>query len=255
MKILRNVAIGLVVVVGLLLLSKNAIATMAMTGGVKAITGLDLKIRRLDVSLLRTKLDVQGLQVMNPAGFMDPVMVDIPELFVDFDLPAVLRGRPHLEELRLHLNELVVVKNAQGQVNLQSLKAVRASQERSAKPSPQLPAAPLLIDTLELYIGKVIYKDYSAPTPQVREFNVNIQEQFHHVTNPQVLAGLIITRALAQTTIANLANLDVSALQSDVTGFLTGSIDQAVGMGGKALGTAEDAVKGTAGALKKMLGQ
>ncbi|MBI2884771.1 MAG: hypothetical protein HYY15_01190 [Candidatus Omnitrophica bacterium] len=255
MKILRNVAIGLVVAVGLLLLGKNAIANLAVRSGVKAVTGLDLKIRRLDVSLARTKVSVEGLQVMNPAGFTDAVMVDIPELFVDFDLPSILSGRPHLEELRLHVNELVVVKNAQGQVNLQSIKAVQASQEQAAKPAPKQSAPSFVIDTLELWVGTVVYKDYSTPTPQVREFNVNIQEQFHHVTNPQVLAGLIITRALAKTTIANLTNLNLDALQSDVAGFLTGSLDQAVDVGGRVLGTAEDAVKGTAGALKKMLGQ
>lgn len=260
MKTFTRFAIVLLVVVGVLLLAKNAIAKMAVVQGMKAITGVGLTIRDLDVGLLHTRLGIQGLRVLNPAGFHDPTMMDLPEIYVDYELGALLKGKAHLEEVRLNLQELTVVKNERGEVNLHSLQAVKASKKPAQTPEkksqPATPPPPITIDRLELNIGKVIYKDYSTGTPQVKEFNVDIHERFHNITNPYALTGLIITRALAKTTVARLTNLDLGTLQSEVGTLLRGSLDQTLGGVRKgALAPAEEALKGTADKLKNFLGQ
>ena len=260
MKTLGRLVIGLVVVMGGLLLAKNVIAKTAVVQTVKAITGLGLTIRDMDVGLLNTRLGIQGLRILNPPGFQEPTMMDVPEIYVDYDLGSLVKGKPHLEEVRLNLKELTVVKNERGEVNLRSLQAVKASQPPAQTPEkksqPAAPPPPITIDTLELNIGKVVYKDYSAGTPQVREFNVDVHERFHHVTNPYALTGLIITRALAKTTVARLTNLDLGALQSDVTTLIRGSLDQTFeGVRKGAIAPAEDALKGTADKLKHLFGQ
>ena len=259
MKKIRVVAIVLIVLVGGLLVGKNVIANLAVTGGVRAMTGLGLKIRHMDVGLMSTHLGVEGLRVLNPSGFSDPLMADLPEIYVDYDLGAFLKGIVHLKEVRLHLKELTVVKNQQGAVNLNAVQAVKASKEKTQVPRERAPAAArpasLRIDALELNIGSVVYKDYSSGMPQVRTFRVDIHERFRNVNDPRLLAGLIITRALAKTTVSSLAHLDLRAVESDVTSLLRSSLSQVDGIGKEALGSAEEAVKGTAGALKKLLGQ
>lgn len=259
MKAVRLVIVVLVVGIGGLLVLRNVIAKVAVTSAVKAVTGLGLNIRRMDVGLLNTRLHIQGLQVLNPAGFHEPTMVDIPEIYVDYDPGALLKGAARLEEVRLHLNEMTVVKNERGDVNLNTLRAVRAGKEQAQVPQekkrPTAKPPQITVDELELHIGRVVYKDYSTPTPQTRSFNVNIHERFHNIANPYALAGLIVTRAMAKTTIANLTNVDLGALQSEVTNIVRTSLGQVGGMGKEALTTTEEAVKGTTNALKKLLGQ
>lgn len=250
----------LVLLIGIGVLAKNVIAKIAVTSGVKAITGLELRIRRMDVGLFSGGLGIEGLQIFNPAGFHEPVMVDMPEIFVRYDAGALIQGRIHLPEVRLNLREMTVVKNERGEVNLNALRAIKAGKaQEQAQPQPAAKPPQIELDLLELHIGKVFYKDYSTGSVQAREFNVNVHEQFRHVTNPYALAGLIVTRALAKTTLANIIHLDLGALESDVKNVIRGSLNFAVdgvgNVGKGALDATQGAVKGTTDTLKKILGQ
>lgn len=272
----------LVVIVALIIgcwLLKNALVKMAVIGGAKAITGLNVHVSRMDLGLLKTSVGIQGLRVGNPPGFTEPVMVDLPEIYVDYRLGSLLSGKPHFDVVRLHLDTLTVEKNAQGQINLNSIKALQqAPPQKPAGPAaPKAPAPAFVIDRLQLKIGRVVYKDFSkGGAPQTRDFAVNIDEEFKHVTNPYTFAGLIVSRALMKTTLSQLGalgDIDVKALQADVTNALKASaadlLPTAEAMGRtaedvskKALGTANesvekasDAVSEAAGAFKKLLNQ
>lgn len=127
------VAIAAAALVGLVLL-KNVIAQAALVGGVQALTGLRVSVGGMDVGLLRTSIGIRGVRIANPRGFTDPVMVDLPELYVDYRLLPLLTGRVHLDEVRLHLREVVVEKNAAGWLNLTAIPAVRQAQETAVGP-------------------------------------------------------------------------------------------------------------------------
>lgn len=272
MKILKRTLIIIILVLAALLVGKNMIAKAAVMGGAKAITGLDVHLRSMSVGLLKTAISIQGLEVHNPPAFVDSVMLDMPEIYVDYDLGSMLKGTPHLSEVRIHLAELDVIKNQEGAVNINSIQALQsgkpnaeaqASSKKTAGPTPEFQ-----IDRLSLKVGKVVYKDYTrrgAP-PQVREFAVNIDEHYEHITNPYTFAGLVISRALVNTTIGQLANIDVNALQAGVMHALKESAGsfipaanavskEAMGTAQEVVGTAQDAVKETTQSLKKLLGQ
>ena len=266
MKRIRSVLIVLVVIIIGVVLLKNMIASAAFSGGVKAITGLNTQVKGVQVGLFNTTVGIKGLRVLNPSEFPDRVMVDVPEIFVDYDLGSFLKGNAHLETLRLHLSELHVIKSADGKVNLQSIKALESAKATESTKPPQPGRAPeFQIDVLELKIGKVVYKDYTVSPPAVKEFAVNIDQRYEHITNPYTFAGLIVTQALMRTTVGQLANFDVAGLQSNVTDALRLSAGQLKStlthgseavehLGKDALGTAAGAVKDTTGALKKLLG-
>ncbi len=258
----RLARIGLVLAVGLVVLvaARNLLIKAAVTGTVKAVAGLDLRIQHLDVGFMATRFDVQGLQLLNPPEFAaDRVMVDMPELYVDYELGPLLRGQVHLKEVRLNLRELTVVKNAQGHVNLNSLQAVKAGHEQAEGPAkaaaPVKPPA-IQIDQLELRVGKVVYKDYSSGTLQVREFPVNLHERFRNINNPYVLAGVIVSRSLAKTTIAQIVHFDLGSLQSELTRTINDSLVKTVDQVTRgAAGQVGEAVTEATGTLKKWLGQ
>lgn len=223
----KNNALGLIIVAIIgVAVARNIIAKAAMIGGVKAATGLGIDIGSLDVGLFNTRLGVKGLKVLNPDGFPDRVMVSLPELYVDYDLPAFLKGQAHLKALRLDLEELVVVKNAAGRVNVNSLTPIRQNKEEAAK-KEQKPATPasLLVDVLEFKVGRVVYKDYSKGTPPaVKTFDLNLHERIERVTSPQALASAILVQSLAKTTLAQVANIDVKALQATATEGVKGAV-------------------------------
>lgn len=175
------------VIVAVGVLAKDKLISTALRAGVKAVTGLQLDIRQMHVGLLRTNVSVKDLRLFNPAGFSDSIMVEIPELYVDYDLKAILNQKIHLRELKLNLKEFMIVRNAQGHFNLESLKAVLPENKGSK--------ADVTIDDLQLRIDKVVYKDYSRATPRVREFNVKINEHLQNITGTNTLLKLVLAKA------------------------------------------------------------
>ncbi|MFC1514787.1 AsmA family protein [Candidatus Omnitrophota bacterium] len=218
MKKLGKFLLIIVVILAVLVIAKNIIAKTAVTSGVKAITGLDLKVGGIDIGLVSTSIGIKDLKLHNPSNFKDRVMIDLPEAYIDYDLGAFLKKQVHLEEVRLNLKELIVIKNEAGELNLDSLKAAQ-SKDTPKKGGPQKEKKPqempdIQIDVLALKIGKVIYKDYSKGTPpKISEYNISLDERFEDITDPNTLVSLIITKALMKTALGNIANFGTQAAE------------------------------------------
>jgi len=254
MKKLLVVLVILVVVVAGLSFGKNMIAKIAVERGVEMITGLQLRMAGLNIGILKTLVNIDGLVLYNPKGFEDRVMVDMPNIYVDYDLPAILKGKVHLYNMKINLREFIVVKNKDGKLNIDSLKVVQAQKEGKKPQEKDKGKAPQMqIDNLELKIGKVIYKDYSAGgKPSVREFNVNINEKYTNIKDPYSLVSIIVVRALMNTAIASLTNFDLGGLSNTVTGTLSNATRLAADTAGKAtriVGETSKAVTETAGKI------
>ena len=265
MKKLIIIIIAILAVLLVLSFSKNMVAKSAISAGVKAMTGLKLSMRSMNVGIFRTLIDIKGLNLFNPRGFPDKLMVDMPEIYVNYDLGAFLKRKVHLKEVRLDLREFVVVKNKDGKLNLDSLKVVQAEKGEVPAEKKEKAAMPeFQIDVLKLKIGKVVYKDYSQGTPpMVKEYNININEQYTNITDPHSLASLIMVRALMNTAISNLANFDLGPLQANVSETLNQATKAATEAAsqfletGKQLGTGtvestEEAVEKATESFKKM---
>lgn len=208
------VLLVIVLIVVAVILAKDIIARSALTAGVNAVTGLKLQIKGMKVGLITTLIDIEELKLFNPAGFKDKVMVDMPEIYIDYDLGAFFKRRVHLEEVRLNLKELLVVKNAQGELNLDSLKVVKEEKEEAKPAEKEKAAAPeVQIDNLHLKIAKIIYKDYTKDPVEVKEYDVNIDEQRKDIKDIKALTTWILYTALLKTPIANLTGFDLGQLQ------------------------------------------
>ena len=268
-KIITIPAIVLVVIIALFF-GKNMIIKTSVTTGVKAMTGLKLSIRSMNVGVFKSLIGINELQLYNPSGFKDKLMMDLPEIYVDYNLGAIMGGKAHLEEVRLNLKEFIVVKNEAGELNLDSLRVVKetegeeAEKDDSKKEKTEMPD--IQIDLLALKIGKVIYKDYSkGGSPKVREFNVNIDERYENITDPQSFVRLIIVKALKNTTIASLANFNIGKLQKGLTDTVRKTAEKAMEapvkaveagknlIEEKAAETAKETVGKAADTLKKFL--
>ena len=273
-KIVIIPAIVLVIIIALFF-GKNMIIKTSVTAGVKAMTGLKLNIRSMNIGVFKSLISINGLQLHNPQGVEDDVMIDLPEIYVDYNLGAFMKGKTHLEEVRLHLKEFTVVKNEAGELNLNSLKVVKAAEDEKGgeegtekgdgeKQKTKIPD--IQIDLLTLKIDRVIYKDYSKGTPpKVKEYNVNIDERYVDITDPQSLVRLIIVKALKNTTIARLANFDIGTLQKGLAETVRKTAAKAMETQAKAVEaghdlieektseTAKEAIEKAADTIKKFL--
>lgn len=228
-----------------LFFGKNMIIKTSVTAGVRAMTGLKLSIGSMNVGVFKSLIGINELQLHNPPGFGDGLMIDLPEIYVDYDLGSFIAGKAHLEEVRLNLKEFMVVKNEAGELNLDSLKAIGATEEEEVvdegkKEKTEMPD--LQIDLLVLKIDRVIYKDYSKGTPpKVKEYNVNINERYENITNPKTFVSLIILKALKNTAIARLANFDIGKLQKGIAGTIKKTAEMALEAPVKAIEIGKDA--------------
>lgn len=241
---MRKLKIALFIVAGVVvvgLIAKDIILKAAVEKGVGIVTGLKLNMRSLHVGILKPVVAIKELSLFNPPGFVDKTMIEMPEIYVDYDLPAIIGGKIHLSEVRLALKEFYVVKNAKGELNLDALKTVQAQKKgepaKTQKPKAEGKAPGFQIDKLVLSIGKVVYKDYSkGSAPSVKEYQVNLHETYTNVDDPSKLASLIVVKALMGTPIAALSNFDIKGLSGS-------------------LGTMENAAKQVTGNVKGALGQ
>ena len=233
-----------------LFFGKNMIIKTSVSARVSAMTGLKLSIGSMNVGVFKSLIGINELQLHNPSGFDDNIMMDLPEIYVDYNLGAFMGGKVHLEEVRLNLKEFLVVKNADGQLNLDSLRVVKETEgeevEKDDEKKEKTKMPDLQIDLLDLKIGTVIYKDYSKGTPpKERVFNVNSDERYENITDPQSFVRLIILKALKNTTIASLTNFDLGKLQRGISGTVKKTAEMVQEAKGRAIEAGKDAAKGT----------
>lgn len=195
--------------------SKNTIATYILINATRQMTGLGVHMENMEVSLLKTWVKIDGLYIFNPDDFGDRLMADIPQVYIDYDPRSFFKKQVHIEALNLALREFIVVKNPEGKLNVNSISGISKAAGERPKRKPDIK-----IDVLNLKIGRVLYKDYTQAPVMVSEFPINIDERYENITDPDKLVKLIVNRALVNTAISKLAEMDFNRLQSEISGIV-----------------------------------
>lgn len=236
----------IVAVIMAAVIMKDAIIKSMITSSVGKATGLRLTMGSFKADLGKSVVDIKDLKLANPPGFGKTYMIDAPVVYIAYDLPAILKGKTHLKELRLDLKEFVLMRAASGQTNVDTLRSRMAAQS-GKRPAPA--KSGLLIDDLSLKIGRVAYKDLGMPSAS-RDLDLSIDERFSGITDIQQVVGIIMMRAVINSGIARLANLDTSDLRNIAGSAMQGALEQAMGASG--LGSSETA-KQAAGAIEEVI--
>lgn len=261
MKVLGVLLLVIVIIVGGLAIGKNTIANMAVSKTIRRLTGLEVSIQSMKIGLLNTLIDVTGIRIDNPEGYPDKIMAELPVIYVDYNLGALIKGKVDLPELRLHLKEFNIIKNKDGKLNISSIKVVKEQKEEvpeKEKAAAKTKTPPIAIGSFQLKIGRVVYKDYSQGTPPtVREFNLNLDETYRDITDFKALVNIIIVKALRKTAIDRLANFDLDILTDrlppglkESTQLVTKSAAGVKKLAEESVGAAKNAIEDAAGILK-----
>lgn len=225
----------LVGLVAALAFSKDYLLHKGVIAGTRFATGMELAIEKLKLRLISSDLAIEGLTLMNPMWYEERKMLSVPEIYTSLSIPSLFKKEIYVREMRLNLDELVVVKNKDGKVNIMELKALASSRKgKSAEKAAEMKEEagktwPLRVKRLELSIGKVVYKDYSrGGEPKTQVFNVGInKEVYYDIDHPKTFISVLLTRSLAKTSIAKLANLDMSEIQTASRQAIQNSIQMA----------------------------
>jgi hypothetical protein len=175
---------------------KDLIIKSVATAEASSITGAPVHMDGFSMNIFSSTIHITGFKMYNPGGFPEGMLVSCPKINVIFDRASLFTQKPHLLLVDVELKEMVLTKNKEGKLSVDSLKIVH----------PPKSSAPvhMQIDLLNLSIGKIIYEDYTAGTqPSVRVFDVNRQKSYKSIPTAQQLALLVLAEPMKAAAIKN----------------------------------------------------
>ena len=192
------IGLALVLVVGAVLTIKFAAPSMAMNY-VSQKTGFAVKAKQFDLNLLPGQVILKDFVIENPTSFGGGAFINIPTLNLDV-VPSSFAKEPYqIEDITLHLAELNLVTDANGQRNvevfaraLQPATEQKPTQEQPAKPAPQV-----LINHLLLQVDSVRLVDNRYTPAKVTSIDVAFKLERNNVTDLQALQAELSKKAIS----------------------------------------------------------
>ena len=224
-----------IIIFGMLLLAvRNTVIKRTVTQAVKQTFGVEINTESMSTGLLNSDLKIENIAVKSPEGFNEEFMVKIRGIYLNYDVWPLLRRRIHATDLEIALEEITVVKNPQGLLNVDEFrKRLKSSVPKAARQEDNLKEVKkhdrVLIDLLSIDIDRVVYKDYSCgPEAKVISIPVNIRQlKFQNIRSSQDLLEKVISLALQKASlgyVAELLGLGKSGLSQQDTGELLKSV-------------------------------
>jgi uncharacterized protein involved in outer membrane biogenesis len=180
------------VVAGVLLL--NTIVKALVQSRLRSQTGMEVQIGKIDVGLTTPTIAVENLKIYNTAEFGGSLLLNVPELYVEYDKDALRDGRLHVKLVRLNIAEIDVVQDKQGRLNINGLeeKSKEAKAATAGHPSGWKFTG---VDTLNLTFQKLRISSLDKPG-QAEEVNFNLANQvFPNIKSEADLEGMAIVLA------------------------------------------------------------
>lgn len=176
------------------------------------IIGAKVQIGSLSLGLFTHKIHIRNFKLYNPPGFPDQVFLVMPEVMLDVDMAQLLKGRTHCSLVVFNMDHMVIVKNKDGKLNVDSLKIIQDQMAANKGKPVKLPV--FKIDLLELNVGKVIFEDYThAPPAVVEAYDVAIKDQkIRNINGLPKLAASVIVEAMKPTAIRGAGIFAAEAL-------------------------------------------
>lgn len=196
----RNLVIIAVIFLGLGIV-KNTAAKILVTAGSSHILGTKVHIDRFAIGVFRPAVKIKGFKVYSPKGFGKDLFIDINEVQVRYSLPALLKGKIHLPLVALDLKEIVIVKNKDGELSVDSLKIVKdieKSKDKKAAGKRKPKQMAFRIDEARLNLGKVIVKDHTqGDNPIVLAYDIGVKDKvYKDINSAQKFAALVMVEAI-----------------------------------------------------------
>lgn len=262
MKKWQKILMIVVIVFAVLGIIKNPLIKIVVTGGASYVMGTKVHIDSFAVGVFKHAVRIKGFKVYNPKGFPKGVLIDINEISVEYDLLSVFKGKLHLPLVVLDLNEMVIVKNKDGKMNIDSLKVSQQKEkpaekkEEKKKKKKASKQMAIQIDEARLSLGEVIVKDYTKGEPPViLAYDIGVNDKvYKDIKSAEQFATLVMLEAMGPAGLKSAAIygvatiLGVGFLPAGIAGVLIGNDSSTV----EYAVSRERAYKEIAGLLKRI---
>jgi uncharacterized protein involved in outer membrane biogenesis len=199
------------------------------------LSGFDVAVETMDVSLWRGTAEMTGLKVRNPVGYPEREAFDVERIYVKYAPLSFLGKEIHLKELLVDISRVMVVRNEQGETNIERLdgsrgidreatpvQVVRAPDTPVTRPPASSPSGPVegaepseaapggashrkraekqvRIDDLTITLGRISVRDYATGGPEPISFDHTVNEviQMSDVTDMDEVAEEVQARLMA----------------------------------------------------------
>lgn len=197
--------VGIFIIIFAFSMLRDIAAGAVVTVVASQVTGAPVRMGRFSMSLMRQTVEIRGLRVYNPSGFPKGILVAMPKVHVKYDLLALLNSKLRFPLVDIELSELGLIRNKEGKLNVDALKVVK-EQDKGNK------TMLMRLDIVNLYIGKVVSKDYSAETPVVKVYDIHINKTYRNITSVQQLMFLTLSEPMKAAGIKGAMIYGVAAL-------------------------------------------
>lgn len=150
--------------------------------------GTKVSMDRFQLNLALGHLNIEGLKIRNPSGFSNNILLDVPRVMVKFDPILFTTGRLYASYADIHLKNLLLEKDKQGRMNVDSLKISQST----------TPAFIFRINLLDLQINQVVEKDCRYVKPLVKGHDLNIRKSYRNITGVNQLILLMLADPLKE---------------------------------------------------------
>jgi membrane protein implicated in regulation of membrane protease activity len=195
----KIIIIATIIIIALFIASliKDQIIKSAVSVLATQVTGARVDINGFSLGVLKQSVRISGFKMYNPKGFSDGILMDLPKVAVDYDLISLLKGKLHLRLAEVDLKEIALENNKEGKLNVDSLKIAQQQEAKAAKEKKAAKQMPMQIDVLNLQMGRIVLRDYTAgKEPSVKVYDINLKKSYNNITSASQLAALILTEPM-----------------------------------------------------------
>ena len=193
-KLLKRLLFALLLLIILVVVGRNYLLAWSLPALIKAQTGFPSSIDRVDLRLTQPLIVLHDVVLNNPSNhFREPVAIRVHRLEIHYRPLSLIYGETHLTRLFLEISELSVVRDLQGETNLQYFQKNTSSPHSTSSRSTNSTPVPFRLDEFVLSMNEIRYVDESksAPSPTLIKPNVH-QALYKNLTSPHEIQKIIV---------------------------------------------------------------
>jgi hypothetical protein len=108
--------------IGVAVLCRNPIVRELAERQIRQETGMEAVIGRVRIAIKSASVRIDNVRLFSPPEFGGQLFADLPGLYVEYDPIALLFRRLRFDRVLFRLDELRLVRNRQGETNLDALR-------------------------------------------------------------------------------------------------------------------------------------
>ena len=113
---------------------KDQIIKSVVTAVASKVTGAPVYMDSFSMNIFSSTIHITGFKMYNPSGFPEGLLVTCPKINVIYDRVSLFKQEPHFLLVEIDLKEMVLTKNKEGKLNVDSLTIVHPSKASSPVP-------------------------------------------------------------------------------------------------------------------------